>query len=61
MSKFLSYLRNDKGGAVEYVLVMAGVAALVVGVASSTAMKTSVNAMFQGVFDQANKKANVAL
>lgn len=57
MSKFLSYLRNDKGGAVEYVLVMAAVGGIVIGVAQSTAVKNSVNSMFQGVFDTAKNKA----
>ncbi len=53
MSKFLSYLRNDKGGAVEYVLVVAGVGGLIMAAMSNAALKTSFNEMFSGMFGDA--------
>ena len=56
MSQFLSYLRNDKGGAVEYVLVTAAVGGVIFTAASSDTVKTAVNAMFSGVFTAASKK-----
>lgn len=59
MSKFLSYLRNDKGGAVEYVLVMAAVGALVIGIAQSVTIKNAVNAMFENVFNSAKNKSTL--
>jgi Flp pilus assembly pilin Flp len=57
MSKFLSYLRNDKGGAVEYILVVAGIGGAVAVATSSTTVKTAVNGMFNNVFNGAAKKA----
>ena len=57
MSQFLSYLRNDKGGAVEYVLVVAAIGGAVFAAASSTTVKTSINGMFTSVFDGAKTKA----
>lgn len=57
MSHFLSYLRNDKGGAVEYVLVVAAIGGAVITAASSTTVKTAINSMFTSVFDGAKNKA----
>ncbi len=59
MSRFVSYLRNDKGGAVEYVLVMAAVGSVVLAVGSSATVKTAINNMFQSVFDNASKKSTM--
>ena len=57
MSKFLSYLRNDKGGAVEYVLVTAGIGGIIYAAATSTTVKNSVNNMFSAVFANAASKS----
>ena len=57
MSKFLNYLRNDKGGAVEYVLVVGVIGGLVVTAANSAAVKTAINNMFTGVFNAASSKS----
>lgn len=57
MAKFLAYLRNDKGGAVEYVLVTAAVAGGLYTAATSTVTKNAINAMMQGVFTSASGKA----
>ena len=59
MSKFLSYLRNDKGGAVEYVLVMAAVGALVVGVGNSNTAKTAMNSLVESVLNNAKNKGTM--
>ncbi len=59
MSKFLNYLRNDKGGAVEYVLLIAGVGGLIIAGLQVQAVKTAFNAMFTGVFNQAKNAATI--
>ena len=56
MSKFLSYLRNDKGGAVEYVLVVALVGGVLVAAFNNAAVKASVTNMFGNIFASAQKK-----
>ena len=53
MLKFLAYLRNDKGGAVEYVLVVAGIGAAVATATTNSAIKASINAMFADMFNDA--------
>lgn len=57
MSQFLAYLRNDKGGAVEYVLVVAAIGGAIFTAASSTTVKTAINDMFKNVFEGAKNKA----
>jgi Flp pilus assembly pilin Flp len=59
MSHFLKYLRNDKGGAVEYVLMIAGIGGLVIAGLQVTAVKTAFNGMFAGVFNDVTKSAVV--
>lgn len=58
MSKFLSYLRNDKGGAVEYVLVVALVGGVLVAAFNNAAVKNAITGMFQNIFVSAQKKGN---
>lgn len=58
MSKFLNYLRNDNGGAVEYVLVVGVIGGLIFTAASSTTVKTAINNMFTGVFNAASSKSS---
>ena len=59
MSNFLAYVRNDKGGAVEYVMLIAVIGGIIVAVGSSTTLKTAVNTMFETVFSNASKKATM--
>jgi Flp pilus assembly pilin Flp len=59
MSHFLKYLRNDKGGAVEYVLMIAGIGGLVIAGLQVTAVKNAFNGMFTGVFTDVTKSAVV--
>lgn len=59
MSKFLNYLRNDKGGAVEYVLLIAGVGGLIIAGLQVKAVKNAFNDMFTGVFTEAKNSAKI--
>lgn len=59
MNKFLAYLRNDKGGAVEWVLVSAGTGALIVAATSSPTVKNAMNGMWEGVLTSAKGKGTM--
>ena len=58
MSKFLAYLRNDKGGAVEYVLVTAGVGAAVLAATTNSTVKAAFQTMFTALTTDATNAAN---
>lgn len=53
MPQFLSYLRNNKGGAVEYVLVVAAIGGTILTAINSSTVKTAINSMFSNIFDGA--------
>lgn len=57
MLKFLAYLRNDKGGAVEYVLVVAGIGAAVVLATNSGPVRTGIQGMFTALTADATEAA----
>jgi Flp pilus assembly pilin Flp len=59
MSNFLKYLRNDKGGAVEYVLMIAGIGGVVLAAFQVTAVRTGFSGMFTEVFKDATTAVNV--
>lgn len=58
MSKFLAYVRNDKGGAVEYVLIIGLVGGMLVAALNSNTLKTTVNSMFSNIFTNANSRTS---
>lgn len=57
MSKFLSYIRDDKGGAVEYVLLIAFLAGLMVALINSTALRGSFTGLFSSLISNASNKS----
>lgn len=57
MSKFLAYLRNDKGGAVEYVLVTAGIGAAIVAATTNSTVRTGFVNMITGLTGDATTAA----
>jgi Flp pilus assembly pilin Flp len=57
MPKFLSYLRNEEGGAVEYLLVIAGIGGAVAVATTSSTVKNAINSMYSNVFTGAGAKA----
>jgi Flp pilus assembly pilin Flp len=59
MSNFLKYLRNDKGGAVEYVLMVAGIGGLLVAVFQLAGVTKAFNAMFTDIFTEAGARVKL--
>ena len=59
MSNFLAYIRNDKGGAVEYVMLIAAVGGIIAALGSNANVKNQANSMFTSVFNSASKKSTL--